>query len=86
MIKFFQIIGLITFWLQAFIAPVLLCGFFAFILYTNNNNVLAIIVLSIGIIGGIILAEFIRRKYGLLEFFSRINGPNEIDDEIESKR
>ena len=82
MIKVLQFIALVVFWLQAFIVPVLLCGFIAFVIYSNNKNNawLAIIVVGIGVISGGFLAEFIRRRYGLLTFFSRINGPNEIDE------
>ncbi len=32
---------------------------------------------------GIILAEWIRRKYGLETFFGRIYGPNEMDEKFK---
>jgi len=38
-----------------------------------------------GVITGILLAEFIRRKYGLSTFFSRIYGPNEMDKKWKKK-
>lgn len=64
-------------WLQIFIAPVLICGIIALFSY-ENNKVIAIILLVVGIIGGIGMAEFVRRKYGLSNFFSRLYS-NEAD-------
>jgi hypothetical protein len=70
----------IIFWLQAFAGPVILFGLIAFLIYNGTENTtVAIILLSIGVISGILLAEFIRRKYGLESFFARIYGPNELD-------
>jgi len=39
--------------------------------------------LAIGGIIGIVLAEYIRRKIGLSTFFSRIYGPNEMDEKLK---
>jgi len=66
----------VVFWLQAFAGPVIL----SFLLILVINSTKAILpLLLIGALGGIILAEFIRRKYGLETFFARIYGPNEMD-------
>ena len=74
MIKILQVIVQVLFWLQAFAAPFLLSGIIAFIIYSKNekNEWIALLVLIIGLISGIIVAEFIRRHYGLDTFFSRI--------------
>jgi len=42
--------------------------------------------LVIGGVIGIVLAEYIRRKIGLSTFFSRIYGPNEMDEKFRSKK
>ena len=65
-------------WLQIFIAPVIICGIIALFVYENNKTI-AIILLMTGIIGGICMAEFVRRKYGLTNFFSRLYN-NEADN------
>jgi len=58
-------------WLQIFIAPVFIFGIIALFAY-ENNKIIAVILLVTGILGGIGMAEFIRRKYGLSNFFSRL--------------
>ena len=65
-------------WLQIFIAPVIICGIIALFTY-ESNKVIALILLVTGIIGGIGMAEFVRRKYGLGNFFSRLYS-NEADN------
>ena len=47
---------------------------------TTDNKIVALIFLSIG---GIFLAEFIRRKYGLEKFFSNLYGSAEIKDRLK---
>ena len=69
----------IIFWLQAFVAPVILLGLIGFVI--GDNSILSIL-LIIGAVTGIILAEYIRRKIGLDTFFARIYGPNQIDDKF----
>ena len=65
-------------WLQIFIAPVIICGIIALFTYENNKTI-AIVLLVTGIIGGIGMAEFVRRRYGLGNFFSRLYS-NEADN------
>jgi hypothetical protein len=83
MIRFIKFLIQAIFWLQAFIAPVLLCSIAGFIIDISNthNKFLAYMVFGFGIIGGIILAEFIRRKYGLDTFFSKISNSDELNKE-----
>ena len=61
----------VMYWLQIFAAPTLLSGIAALFIWSNNRAI-AIALLCIGVIVGIILAEFIRRKYGLANFFSKL--------------
>lgn len=72
----------ILYWLQAFLAPVLLFGFVG--LAFDSNHILRILLIA-GAIIGIILAEYIRRKIGLDIFFARIYGPNEMDEKLKKK-
>jgi hypothetical protein len=82
MIKIVTWLILVLFWLQAFFAPLLLFGLLSFFIYSNgkHNSGLAIILLVSGGIAGAVLAEWIRRKYGLENFFSKIYGSPELDD------
>lgn len=72
----------IIFWLQAFAAPVILFGLIG--LWINKIDFF-IPLLVIGVITGIILAEYIRRKIGLEIFFARIYGPNQMDEKFKKK-
>jgi hypothetical protein len=65
-------------WLQIFIAPVIICSIIALLTYENNKTI-ALIFLVTGIIGGICMAELVRKKYGLSNFFSRLYS-NEADN------
>ena len=72
----------LLFWLRAFAAPLLMFGLLAFVAYSKgqHNKGLAIFLLALGVIAGTGLAEWIRRKYGLETFFSKIYGSPELDD------
>lgn len=70
------------FWLQVFAAPVILCGLIAFLIRPEK---LLIPLLAIGAVSGIVLAEYIRRKFGLENFFARIYGPNPFDKRQKQK-
>ena len=55
----------------------------------NSNKSLSIFILIIGGIAGIIFAEYVRRKYGCSNYFSRlISTPDEeeIDDDSENDK
>jgi uncharacterized membrane protein len=76
----------IIFWLQAFAAPIIVFGVIAFLIYNKTTNAsIAILIFSVGIVTGIILAEFIRRKYGLENFFAVIHGSDGSDEKVEKK-
>ena len=72
----------IAFWLQAFAAPVILFGLIGLAI---SNETVFYVLLGIGILAVIIMAEYIRRKIGLDTFFTRIYGPNEMDEKIQEK-
>jgi len=72
----------IVFWLQAFAAPVILFGLIG-LAFTDETTFF--VLLGIGVVAGIIVAEYIRRKIGLDVFFGRIYGPNEMDKKIRKK-
>ena len=72
----------IAFWLQAFAAPVILFGLIGLAI---GNETVFYVLLGIGILAGIIMAEYIRRKIGLDTFFARIYGPNEMDKKVGKK-
>ena len=60
--------------------PVILFGLIAFLFTTKTeNNIVAIILISIGVICGVLLAELIRREYGLEILLPEFTGPNEMD-------
>ena len=72
------------YWLQVFAAPVVLFGLVSLLFYSKTENkIVEIIFLSAGFAGGIFLAEFIRRKYGLEKFFSNLYGSAEIKDRLK---
>ncbi len=78
----------ILFWLQAFAAPLILFGIIAFFVYSKGERytVIAMVLLGIGVVSGVIIAEYIRRKIGLEIFFARMYGPNKMDKNEEPEK
>lgn len=76
----------IAFWIQAFASPVILFGLIAlWVDFTGEKYLIfAIALAGIGVVAGIIVAEYIRRKIGLETFFARLYGPNEMDETKET--
>ncbi len=74
------------YWLWAFAVPVIVAGLPAWYLYekTHNNLPWSILLLIAGIIAGFITAEAIRRKYGLVNFFSRLSATPDLDEKEET--
>jgi energy-converting hydrogenase Eha subunit C len=57
----------------AICSTVILFGIISIIVYVKTENKISeIILLSIGFLSGIFLAEFITRKYGLEKFFANL--------------
>lgn len=73
----------LIYWFHAFLSPVLLFGLIG--LGIGSEKIIFIL-LAIGGVIGILLAEYIRRKIGLDMFFSRIYGPNEMDEKLKRKK
>jgi hypothetical protein len=69
------------FWSWCFIVPAGLLAFLAWYLYLKNSNLLAVsIVLGvIGVACGFFFAEFVRKRYGLDNFFGRRLATPDID-------
>lgn len=65
------------FWLWIFIVPATGLGFLAFWLYNKSSGNLpySIIIVVVGIVSGIGLAEYVRRKYGLDNFLEDYQPP-----------
>lgn len=72
----------IIYWLHVFTVPVILFGLTGLAV---GDEKLLYVLLAAGAAAGVILAEYIRRKYGLDTFFGRIYGPNEMDDKLKKK-
>ena len=76
------------YWITIFLVPAGTFGFIGLWYYvkSRDNLVLSIIIGTIGLLLGVILAEGIRRKYGLDNFFGRrlatpdIDGGNILDE------
>jgi uncharacterized membrane protein YeaQ/YmgE (transglycosylase-associated protein family) len=70
------------YWLEVFIIPSGIIGFIALWLYIDKaiGMFLSILLGAIGIVAGILLAEYIRKHYGLVSFFSRLSSTPDIDD------
>lgn len=82
--KIFEKIVAALFWLQIAIAPVLLSLFMAIILYANYPTPLggaaSIGVIVLGIIGGILLANWAAKKHGAIAFIARVSASPELDN------
>ena len=73
------------YWLMIFASPVLISMIFAGILYLKYDlGVFAIICLSIGVVIGFLFAERIRKKYGCMNYWSKIRATPELYKKEES--
>lgn len=77
----------VIYWIQLFMAPFLPLSIIGLIIYFNNTNYawLCIILILIGTVLGIILAERIRRKYGTVTYMGRIKGNSEFVEDDKPK-
>lgn len=71
----------VFFWIWLFCIPAGLLAFLAFWLYLKSpdNLIYSIIFSVVGIAAGIAFAEFIRKRYGLDNFFGRLMATPDID-------
>lgn len=74
MIKLFEAIVEAVYWFLIFLSPMLIATVIAAVVYFNNEEqiVLPLAILGIGFVGGVLLAERIRRKYGCSTFYARL--------------
>jgi len=72
--KIFNTFVEFIFWVAIFGSPFLTCFAVATIIYSSHENLrfLSIAIIIIGFIGGILLAEKIRKKYGCSNYISKI--------------
>ena len=71
-----------VFWLWLFVVPTGVLGFFALWLYVKSpdNSNFSVAISIAGVILGIVLAEFVRRRYGLDNFFGALRATPDIDE------
>jgi hypothetical protein len=69
------------FWLWLFCIPFGILSFIGFLVYqkSGNNLIYSIIFSLTGLIVGIVVAEHVRKSYGLNYFFGRIHATPELD-------
>lgn len=81
MLKIFIFFINTIYWLGIFIVPRGILSFFGVWIYLKNESNLSysIILIVVGILLGIFLAEKIRKKYGLSNFFGRLSATPDID-------
>jgi len=85
--KLFEWLVRLIFWLQAFIAPLLLFGVIAIIIYVKTERgLIPILTIGVGILAGIFFAEYVRRKYGLENFFGRIYRSNDLGNKTNEPK
>lgn len=70
------------FWIQIFLAPVILFAIIAFFIFVSNEEyfILSIIILLAGCALGIWCAEWIRKKYGCSKYIGRLLGTPELEN------
>ena len=87
LIKFFKFLAYAILWLWVFIVSAGLFFFLGFLLYHKSVDYLfiSIIVTILGVVLGIWLAEFIRKKYGLDYFFGKLLSTPELEEDDNTK-
>jgi hypothetical protein len=80
--KIFLFIVSCVYWAWCFMVPVIIMGIPAWLLYSaKKENVFgSILLLLTGIILGILFAERVRKKEGLISFFGRITSSPDLPD------
>lgn len=75
----------LIYWLGIFIIPAGILFFASLWIYYESENRLfwPAIVSIIGIVSGILLAEYIRKHYGLNNFWSRLSSTQDVENRNE---
>jgi hypothetical protein len=86
--KLWEAIAEISYWLGIFLSPFLTSGLLAYITYFSLAWPLyiSIVLLIGGCICGILLAEYIRKKYGCSAFWARLSGSPHIEEKNDKQR
>jgi hypothetical protein len=83
--KFAEAVG----WLQIVLSPILIVSFIAVPFYlateTKSRLIISGLLMLAGLIVGIVWANRIAKKYGTINFISRIHGTPELDKEEKGK-
>lgn len=87
MIKVFEAIVEAVYWFLIFLSPMLVAVVIAAVIYFNNEAqvILPIVILGVGFVCGVVLAERIRRKYGCSTFYARLMRTGGDDENSSSK-
>lgn len=77
-------------WVKVFLAPVFLFGLAGLAVLVNAESqfyeYIGTLIIGIGIIFGIFLAEYVRKHYGLIEFDARDEATPDIDEWLKKER
>lgn len=71
MLKIIAFLVEVDFWLRAFASPMLVSVVVAALVYSSNKS-FSIFILVLGAITSVVFAEYVRRKYGCSNYFSRL--------------
>lgn len=76
-------------YLKIVASPTLIGAFLGIVVYSSRTDglglAIGIIILVVGIIVGILLAEWAKKNGGTTEFYNRINASPDIDDAVREK-
>ena len=76
-------------WLKIALAPIIASIIIAGFMYIYSQNItgllLAIFIIIAGIVAGITWAQRVRKKYGLVDFISKVNASPELDNKEQRK-
>ena len=78
----------LVFWLWLFVVPTGVLSLTGLWLYVKSHKNLpfSILISLLGVFLGIILAEYVRKKYGLDNFFGRLRATPDLDEENISNK
>lgn len=71
----------ICYWLLIALSPILVCTFVNVLIYSVYSfNIFIVIIECIGIWAGVVLVEYIRKKYGCSTFYSKLMNISDLED------
>lgn len=85
--KRFNIVIEIFYWILIALCPILIGGILGALVYAYvyTSTILFFVFQGFGVLLGIILAEYIRRKYGCSTFYAKLMHTPDLDDNKVSK-